>query len=1179
MGPRYIVKVRPSQNGLVQFRRPPQPASGKFRWIPTNFTAEYKLRKTGPTNEDLMPIYRQYRHDYHDPISDSEESNTSLIQPISDEMPYHVGYGQRLRNKLHAHMPPRQSFDTNDDGTGKLVTFFRNGDSNYKGFTTSISFKKFATFETLLVWLNEKIPTTAGVRHVFALPEGYEVNDVGDFVNGHSYVVSGLKRLNMSVVYGYSKENYWHNRQMSGGKNRRYDRRLIRYREDSDGNSSLEPFSNNPISSTQPGIVIGASPIQNRPRVFTLISNSHRGSREKVILNPNTTQTFEEILHDCTNIIKMSQPPVQALYTAKHPFRRVQSITQILRDFKNHDAFIACGRELKPFEMKQKDGGDRSRDRGDQSDRSHSPAPSSQDPDNRTHENGPTNRDDYSGSHQPRSHSHSHSHSNRHNSDHQRNGENGNASGEDNTRSNGHQEMNQLALIPVDEKESSRSYGTKNYMSPRSDLKGMGVPALTPLPRIGGGIDTRRYRGDSYNQPGAGKKNLSNKDGGREDRVNVVRVDIHGKRREFVAPFEQHINDDGGPPDRSLQVDWVYGYKGKEAHSTPQILRTGEIVYFVSNFAVIYDRHRDKQRHYVEHNEDILCMNVHSRLGFVATGQNAGAKGSNRLAHVRVWDYRSLTTYMVLGEGAFTKGVCAVSFSHDSGIYLLAVDLSNKHVMTVWDWENDQILAKTTTSADTVLGASFHPLDESVLVTHGKQHISFWKIFWDSVDNVTGQQQGRILRDKKSGVIEGDIPQFITSLVFANNGDVITGDSNGQITVWSRDHNDAFIVNNDYIGGDLKIAHSRSVLCLCMMPDGTLISGGGNQIRAWDTDFRLMKERTIPDICGNVRSIITQSYEGNDGSLYVGTTNNMILEGSLQEKFTNIIQGHHDELWGLITHPKEHAFFTSSHDCHVIKWSATHHHIMWKAHVEKPCLAVNIDNKCSILAVGTAGGRLIILDANTGMHMCSLQVSADNLGCVTFSPDGEKVAVGSHDNGLYIYSVLDGGQCLRRHQSGVLTGHRNFITHIDWSRDGNYIQSVSGDYDLRYWNVDSMQKERSSNLFCDMQWATQTCIIGHPVLGAWSNLGKGEDINAVGRSNQSDLMVVGENKGFIRVYKYPCSTHKAESLSVKPYSSHVTNVGFIFDDSFLVSTGGSDSSIVQWSLVEPRANQQGETAS
>lgn len=33
------------------------------------------------------------------------------------------------------------------------------------------------------------------------------------------------------------------------------------------------------------------------------------------------------------------------------------------------------------------------------------------------------------------------------------------------------------------------------------------------------------------------------------------------------------------------------------------------------------------------------------------------------------------------------------------------------------------------------------------------------------------------------------------------------------------------------------------------------------------------------------------------------------------------------------------------------------------------------------------------------------------------------------------------------------------------------------------------------------------------------------------------------------------------------HSSHVTNVTFLYDDSYVVSTGGKDMSVMQWRIV------------
>jgi microtubule-associated protein-like 1/2 len=49
-----------------------------------------------------------------------------------------------------------------------------------------------------------------------------------------------------------------------------------------------------------------------------------------------------------------------------------------------------------------------------------------------------------------------------------------------------------------------------------------------------------------------------------------------------------------------------------------------------------------------------------------------------------------------------------------------------------------------------------------------------------------------------------------------------------------------------------------------------------------------------------------------------------------------------------------------------------------------------------------------------------------------YSPDDKRLAVGSHDNNIYIYDVDGNSYKLK----GALKGHNSFITQLDWSRDG-----------------------------------------------------------------------------------------------------------------------------------------------
>ena len=55
--------------------------------------------------------------------------------------------------------------------------------------------------------------------------------------------------------------------------------------------------------------------------------------------------------------------------------------------------------------------------------------------------------------------------------------------------------------------------------------------------------------------------------------------------------------------------------------------------------------------------------------------------------------------------------------------------------------------------------------------------------------------------------LKDEIPKFVTAMAFSQDGDVISGDSNGRIIVWSRNHNNAFVINRQY-SDNMRHAHS-----------------------------------------------------------------------------------------------------------------------------------------------------------------------------------------------------------------------------------------------------------------------------------------------------------------------------------------------------------------------------------
>jgi len=70
--------------------------------------------------------------------------------------------------------------------------------------------------------------------------------------------------------------------------------------------------------------------------------------------------------------------------------------------------------------------------------------------------------------------------------------------------------------------------------------------------------------------------------------------------------------------------------------------------------------------------------------------------------------------------------------------------------------------------------------------------------------------------------------------------------------------------------------------------------------------------------------------------------------------------------------------------------------------------------------------------------------------CMSYNPDYDKLAVGSHDNYIYIYPIDSEGVYTR---SRKLEGHSSFITAIDWSLDSSYIRTNCGAYELLFFTL------------------------------------------------------------------------------------------------------------------------------
>ncbi|NXU48193.1 EMAL1 protein, partial [Turnix velox] len=661
-----------------------------------------------------------------------------------------------------------------------------------------------------------------------------------------------------------------------------------------------------------------------------------------------------------------------------------------------------------------------------------------------------------------------------------------------------------------------------------------------------------RNRTGSTSSSSSGKKNSESKP--KEPMFSAeegyVKMFLRGRPVTMYMPKEQvesyNLEAKVELPAKRLKLEWVYGYRGRDCRSNLYLLPTGETVYFIASVVVLFNVEEQLQRHYTGHNDDVKCLAVHPDRITIATGQVAGTSkdGKQLPPHVRVWDSVTLNTLHVIGMGFFDRAVTCIAFSKSNGgSSLCSVDDSNDHVLSVWDWQKEEKLADVKCSNEAIFAADFHPTDTNIIVTCGKSHLCFWTLEGNSLI-------------KKQGLFEKqEKPKFVLCVTFSANGDTITGDSSGNILVWGKGTN--------RISHAVQGAHEGGIFALCMLRDGTLVSGGGKdrKLISWNGNYQKLHKTEIPEQFGPIRTVA----EGKGDVVLIGTTRNFVLQGTLSGDFFPITQGHTDELWGLAVHSSKPQFFTCGHDKHITLWDATTHRPIWNKVIEDPAQSSGFHPSAAVVAVGTLTGRWFVFDTETKDLVTVHTDGNEQLSVMRYSPDGNFLAIGSHDNCIYIYGVSENGRKYTR--IGKCSGHSSFITHLDWSVNSQYLMSNSGDYEILYWIPSACKQVVSVEATRDIEWATYTCTLGFHVFGVWPEGSDGTDINAVCRSHGRKLLSTGDDFGKVHLFSYPCSQFRAPSHVYGGHSSHVTNVDFLCEDTHLISTGGKDTSIMQWRVI------------
>ena len=101
----------------------------------------------------------------------------------------------------------------------------------------------------------------------------------------------------------------------------------------------------------------------------------------------------------------------------------------------------------------------------------------------------------------------------------------------------------------------------------------------------------------------------------------------------------------------------------------------------------------------------------------------------------------------------------------------------------------------------------------------------------------------------------------------------------------------------------------------------------------------------------------------------------------------------------------------------------------------------------NVIAIGSEGGDIIILDAITGSRMAVLSGHTKEVNCVTFSSDGRSLVSGADDNTVKLWDMQTGGVVR------AFLGHTSLVWSVSISTDYTRIVSGSSDETICLWDI------------------------------------------------------------------------------------------------------------------------------
>ncbi|XP_055502570.1 serine/threonine-protein kinase DCLK2 isoform X3 [Leucoraja erinacea] len=200
----------------------------------------------------------------------------------------------------------------------KKVRFYRNGDRYFKGLVYAVSQDRFRSLDALLMELTKSLSDNVnlpqGVRAIYTIDGNKKIDNLDDLLEGESYVCASNEPFR-KVDYAKNVNPNW-SVNIKSGTSRSLSSLTIR----GEGKDTKDFV---------------------RPKLVTVIRSGVKPRKAvRILLNKKTAHSFDQVLNDITDAIKLDSGAVRRLYTLDG-----KQIICLQDFFGDDDVFVACGPE------------------------------------------------------------------------------------------------------------------------------------------------------------------------------------------------------------------------------------------------------------------------------------------------------------------------------------------------------------------------------------------------------------------------------------------------------------------------------------------------------------------------------------------------------------------------------------------------------------------------------------------------------------------------------------------------------------------------------------------------------------------------------------------------------------------------------------------------------------------